>query len=99
MYHVLGIIQEYRFPPLHQTTLLGNTSELGGHEWSGRLLETISGYFPFPAASPHYFRTLHFVEHRLPRRHCFMGCSSDMPIIMETLWHRCILPVGPPILE
>ena len=24
----------YRRPPLHQTTFLGDTTELGGHEWS-----------------------------------------------------------------
>ena len=35
-YDVLRIIQEYRFPPLYQTTLLGDTSELGEHEWSSQ---------------------------------------------------------------
>ena len=25
----------YRLPPLYQTTLLGDTGEVGGHEWSG----------------------------------------------------------------
>ena len=64
----------------------------------GRLFETIVSYFPFPAIPPYYFRNLHFVEHQLRRRQYFMGYNSDGPIIMETLWNRCIFPVGPPIL-
>ena len=33
----------------------------------GRLFETISGYFPNPAITFYYIRTLHFVECRLCR--------------------------------
>ena len=28
----------------------------------------------------------------------FMGCNTDRPIIIATLWHRYIFLVGPPIL-
>ena len=34
----------------------------------GKLLNTISGYFSFPTIPPYYFKTLHFVEHRLCTR-------------------------------
>ena len=44
-YYVLGIIQEYRFPPLHQSNLLGDTSELGGEKWSGHVLDHFYTYF------------------------------------------------------
>ena len=56
-----------------------------------RLFETISGYIPYPAIQPHYFGTLHFVEHRLWRRQYFVKC-------LYTTVHRKIT-LGPPIPE
>ena len=46
---LMPIPSAYRLQPLHQPTLLGDTRELGGHEWSGPIYDWLA-YLPIECA-------------------------------------------------
>ena len=39
------------------------------------------------------FSEIKLLEHRLRKRQYCIGYDTDGPIVMETLWHRCMLPM------